>query len=101
MGLSEHEQRILEELESQLHQDDPRLARRVADLAEVRRGPRELVHAAIVFAVGFVLLLLLTFHPAFGVVGAGVMLVGLVRGARVASSFAREQANARERSASE
>lgn len=100
MALSEHEQRILEELESQLHQEDPRLARRVADLDEPRR-PRDLALAAVVFAVGFVLLLLLTFHPAFGVVGAAVMLVGLVRAARVASTLAKEQATARERSARE
>ncbi len=98
MGLSEHEQRILEQLETQLLEDDPRLARRVASLTRAEGGQRELLRAGALFAVGFVLLLLLTFHAAFGVVGAGLMLAGLIRGARAASAYAKEQASTRERS---
>ncbi len=97
MGLSEHEQRILDELETQLLTDDPRLARRVANLAKSRGGSRELIRSGVLFALGFVLLLLLTFHPAFGVVGAGLMLVALVRGGRAASTYAQEQGATRER----
>ncbi len=101
MGLSEREQRILDELESQLLTDDPRLARRVANLARTSHGSRELFRAGVLFAVGFVLLLLLTFHPAFGVAGAALMLVALVRGGRAASAYTRDQSAGRESSRKE
>lgn len=97
MGLSEREQRILDQLENQLQEDDPRLARRVQSLTRPRGGPRELLWAGALFAVGVVLLLLLTFHPAFGVLGAAVMLFALVRAGRAASTMAQEPGTSRER----
>ncbi|MFT5222621.1 MAG: hypothetical protein ACI867_000926 [Glaciecola sp.] len=91
MSLSDKEQRILQELETQLRAEDPALARRATKFAKGQTSPAALVRAGLLFTAGFVLLLLLTFHPLFGIVGAAVMLVALVQGARAFTSFAREQ----------
>ncbi len=95
MGLSDREQRILEELESQLAADDPSLARRATNFANAAGGSRSLLRSIGLFVVGVVLLLLLTFNPLFGIAGAALMLVGLVQGARAAGVYAREQVSAR------
>ena len=80
MPLSEHEERILAEIERRLHEEDPRFVRRTRR-ATTRDplGPR--VGLAIAgFAVGLVCLFFLTFHLAFGVVGFALMFASVVAG---------------------
>ena len=77
MPLSEHEERILAEIERQLEHDDPRFVSRAR---RTRRpgGPRRLWVAAALFVVGFVSLLGLVAHIAFGAVGFALMFTAVV-----------------------
>jgi ABC-type bacteriocin/lantibiotic exporter with double-glycine peptidase domain len=70
--LSPDEQRVLEEMERRLLEEDPRLARAVASLSShvatrIRRG-------ALAFIVGFVMLMLFPISLWIAVAGFGVML---------------------------
>lgn len=81
MPLSEHEERILAEIERRLHEDDPRFVRRTRR-ATGRDPLGTRLHLSIAgFAIGLVCLFFLTFHLAFGVVGFGLMFVSMVTGA--------------------
>jgi len=80
MALSEHEQRILEEIERQLAAEDPRLVARARRTAE--RSDRRLGYAIAAFVVGFVCLLGITFSLFWGVVGFGIMLGAVIVGAQ-------------------
>lgn len=80
MALSEHEQRILEEIERQLAADDPGFvarARRTAD-----RSDRRLWFAIAGFALGFLCLLGITFGIVWGVIGFALMFTSVVVGAQ-------------------
>ena len=81
MALSEHEQRILEEIERQLAAEDPALIARARRTAE--RSDRRLGHAVVAFLVGFLCLLGLTFSVVWGVLGFAIMLGAVVAGAKV------------------
>ncbi len=78
--LSEHEQRLLDQIERALYAEDPKFAStvRTTDLRTHMR--RRLRRAAIVFAVGFVLLVLGVPTNSFvvGVAGFAVMFVALL-----------------------
>jgi hypothetical protein len=76
--LSEHEQRLLDQIERALYAEDPKFAStvRTTDLRSVMR--RRLRWAGAVFAVGFVLLLLGVTQPAVGILGFLVMLAAFV-----------------------
>ena len=84
MPLSEHEERILAEIERQLAEDDPRFA------ARSRRGPGPLsgwsrtlrLRLAVALAVvGVVCVLLLAWHVAIAAVGMVLVLASIVLGA--------------------
>lgn len=79
MPLSEHEQRILREIEDNLSASDPNLAKQVSETTLYRHAVRTIVWAALGFVVGLVLLVL-TFTSSLwlGVVGFGVMLACLL-----------------------
>ncbi len=53
MPLSDHEQRILEEIERQLYEQDPKFARNVASRARKTHSAHNLRRGIAVFAVGF------------------------------------------------
>jgi hypothetical protein len=76
--LSEHEQRLLDQIERALYAEDPKFAStvRTTDLRSVMR--RRLRWAAAILVVGFVLLLLGVTEPVVGVLGFLVMLSALV-----------------------
>jgi len=57
MPLSEHEQRILEEIERRLVADDPKFARDVAAGGAQGKALKRVKRAVIMFAVGFALLI--------------------------------------------
>lgn len=76
MPLSEDEQRILHEIEQQLYETDPSLARDIADTTVYTHAYRNLKWAVLTFVVGVVVLvatLAVSFVLAFG--GFLIMLV--------------------------
>ena len=77
MPLSEHEERILAEIERQLADEDPRFVAR-ARRTRARRGPRRLTWAVVGFVLGLVLLFGLVFHIAFGFAGFALMFAAVV-----------------------
>lgn len=80
MALSEHEQRILDEIERQLAREDPALVARAR--RSVERSDRRLGYAIATFVVGVILLLGITFNLVWGLIGFATMFVGVVVGAQ-------------------
>ena len=75
MPLSEHEQRILAEIEARLREDDPRFADAVGTRTVSTHLRGRLKLAAAGFLIGFVLLFVgLQVHLLWGVLGFGLML---------------------------
>ncbi len=75
MPLNEREQRILQEIERQFYQEDPKLAETVAKTTLRSVGRRRRRLAFVVFAVGLVVMLLtFTTSPWIAVAGFIVML---------------------------
>lgn len=71
--LSEHEQKILEDIERGLQQEDPRLAQTVSTSLYTHLAKR-IRWATFAFVGGFVMLMLFWWHIAIALVGFGVML---------------------------
>jgi hypothetical protein len=91
MPLSEHEERILAEIERKLAEEDPRFVQRARKTSVSDLRGRRLRWSIAGFVVGFVLLLGLTFDLVLGLVGFGVMLVSLVVGARAVADLGDEE----------
>ena len=74
MPLSEHEQRLLDQIEKALYAEDPKFATTVrsTDLRAVMR--RRMRWAVLLFLVGFGLMLFFVSNPAFGIAGFAVMV---------------------------
>jgi hypothetical protein len=72
--LSEHEQRLLDQIERALYAEDPNFASTVrsTDLRAVMR--RRIRYAVLLFLVGFGLMLFFVTNPAFGIAGFAVMV---------------------------
>lgn len=83
MPLSEHEERILAEIERQLAAEDPRFVARTRKSRRVGRPSRTLrLRIAVTLAViGFLSLLGLVEHIVFGAIGMVLLLSGIVLGA--------------------
>jgi len=82
MPLSEHEQRMLEQLEQQLRTEDPRLATQMADTRRHRLPVGRVVAGAVLGVVGLLVVVLGVANHAIllgvlgvGVIGAGVFLL--------------------------
>lgn len=69
MPLSDHEQKILEEIERQLYEQDPKFARNVASRARKGHSARNLRRGILLFVLGFVAL--------FGFFAKPVLLLGV------------------------
>ena len=80
MPLSEHEQKMLDEMERQLFADDPRLARAFSPRRTRRRSGRRIAIGLAGVVVGLVVLVLAVALPAvwLGVIAFLVMLAGAV-----------------------
>jgi hypothetical protein len=78
--LSEHEQRLLDQIERALYQDDPKFASTVRQTDLRTHMKRRLVKAGLVLAVGFGLLLtgVVISQPLVGIAGFGVMVLALL-----------------------
>lgn len=74
MPLSEHEQRLLDQIERALYAEDPKFASavRTRDLRSVMR--RRLRYAVVLFLLGLVLMLFFVKNPGFGIAGFAVMV---------------------------
>ncbi len=74
MPLSEHEQRILEDIERRLSEDDPRFAETVSTTSLYSHLARRIRWASLAFLAGFVLLLLFFVSIWIALAGFIVML---------------------------
>lgn len=90
MPLSEHEQRILAEIERRLSEDDPGFVERARKTTSTDHRLRRLRWSVIGFVVGFVALLGLTFNIALGFGGFALMMVSVVTGATALRGLATE-----------
>lgn len=75
MPLSEHEQRMLEEIESALYAEDPKFASNVKRRRLGRSSGRRRVQAAAIFVIGLVLLVV---GPIIGISIGGFPIVSLI-----------------------
>lgn len=75
MPLSEHEQRMLEQIESALYAEDPKFASSVQRRRLGRSSGRRRLQAAAIFVVGLVLLIL---GPIIGINVGGLPILSLV-----------------------
>jgi hypothetical protein len=77
MSLSDHEQRVLQEIEQSLTHQDPALAGRMASHDSYRKARRNLVLSVCVVLAGIVVMVaLFTKSVALGFLGAVMMVVG-------------------------
>lgn len=74
MPLSEHEQRILEEIEKRLQEEDPRFADVVGRTTLYGHLTRRVRVGAVAFAAGFVMLMLFAVSVWVAIAGFAVML---------------------------
>lgn len=79
MPLSEHEQKMLDEMERQLFADDPRLARAFAPKTPPRRNGRRILIGLGAVVLGLALLILAVALPAIWL--GGIAFIGMVAGA--------------------
>lgn len=86
MPLSEHEQRILEEIERRLVADDPKFAREVSAGGAEGAALRRVKRAVVGFALGFGLLIAGLFVPDFLIVFGIAAFAAMVSSAAVIAS---------------
>ncbi len=75
MPLSDHEQRILEEIEKRLQEEDPRFAQQVTRSSLYSHVTRRIRLGALTFLAGFVMLMLFAVSVWVAIAGFGFMLV--------------------------
>lgn len=75
MPLSDHEQRILEDIERRLSEDDPRLAQAVSQTSLYTHLSRRIRWATLAFLGGFVMLMLFWLSIWVALAGFAVMLI--------------------------
>jgi len=75
MPLSEHEQRILEEIERRLAEEDPRLVKSVSESSVASHAMRRIRWGVVGFVVGFVLFLFFLLNVWYALGGFVVMLL--------------------------
>lgn len=80
MPLSEHEQRILDEIEKNLHEEDPRFARQVRRSSPAQMELSRAKLGAATFVCGFLVLIafFVTQTIFIGVLAFGAMVAGIV-----------------------
>ena len=94
MPLSEHEQRILEEIERRLAEEDPRLADQVSRTSLYTHLARRIKLTALGFLLGFVLLMLFWVNQWLALIGFVVMLGCALVAYRLLKRIGREQLRA-------
>ena len=94
MPLSDHEQRILEEIERRLAEEDPRLAETVERTSLYTHLARRIRWASLSFLAGFVMLMLFSVRLWVAAAGFGVMLVSSLLIYRYLKQMGRDQVRA-------
>ncbi len=98
MALSEHEQRVLDDIEAQLHREDPRFVERTRLTGSRRQRTHRLRLAGFGFLGGIALMAMVTFHIVWGLVGFGIMFASILVAANVArTGFRDEEGSLRQR----
>jgi len=91
MPLSDHEQRILDEIEARLAEEDPRLVEQVGRTDLYTHLARRIRLSVGAFVVGLLMLLLFTVSPWIAAAGFVVMLVSALVVYRSLGQLGREQ----------
>ena len=91
MPLSDHEQRILEEIEKRLAEDDPRLVEQVGRTDLYTHLARRIRFATLAFFVGVMLLLLFVVSPWAAAIGFVVMVLSALLIYRYLGQLGRDQ----------
>lgn len=97
MPLSDHEQRILEEIEKRLREEDPRLAETVAKASVHAHIVRRVRLGIVAFVAGFVMLMLFMVSLWVALAGFGVMLASALLVYHTIRRMARDQYEAARR----
>jgi hypothetical protein len=87
MPLSDHEQRMLEEIERRLAKEDPKFARGVSAATPYGHSIRKLKRSAVGFALGFVLLVVGLFTETLPTLGVAAFVVMLASSVVVATTL--------------
>jgi len=74
MPLNEHEQKILDEIERQLYEDDPKLAEMVSKAVRSGRNRWKMRLAAVMFVVGAVVMFV-SFTQSWAIAGMGFLIM--------------------------
>ncbi|HYX79280.1 MAG TPA: DUF3040 domain-containing protein [Actinomycetota bacterium] len=98
MPLSPDEQRILDEIEQRLAQEDPRLAEQVARTSLYTHLARRIRLSSIAFLLGFVMLMLFPIELSIAAAGFVVMVVSSLLIYRYLKQLGRDQLRAIQRS---
>jgi len=91
MPLSDHEQRILQEIEKKLREEDPRLADAVSRASPYTHAVRRIRLGALAFVAGFVMLMLFPISIWIAIVGFGLMLSAALFVYQLLKSMGRDQ----------
>jgi hypothetical protein len=94
MPLSEHEQHILEEIEKNLAEEDPRLVEAVSRTSLYTHLARRIRWASVAFLLGFVMLMLFPVSLWVAIGGFGVMLVSALLVYRYLKQLGKDQVRA-------
>jgi len=94
MPLSDHEQRILEEIERRLAEEDPRLVEQVARTTLSSHLARRIRLAAVVFVLGLVALFFFAVSIWYAVLGFGMMVASALAITRYLRQLGRDQIRA-------
>ena len=94
MPLSDHEQRILEEIERRLAEEDPRLVEQVGRTTLSSHLARRIRLAALAFFLGFLALLFFAVSMWWAVVGFGVMVAAALAITHYLRQLGRDQIRA-------
>ena len=94
MPLSDHEQRILEEIERRLAEEDPKLVEQVGRTDLYTHLARRIRLAALAFVVGFLLILLFVVSPWIAALGFVVMVLSALLIYRYLGQLGRDQVRA-------
>jgi Flp pilus assembly protein TadB len=98
MPLSDHEQRILEEIERRLAEEDPRLAEQVANTSLYTHLARRIRWSALAFLAGFFMLLLFAVSLWVAATGFALMLLSTLMIYRYLKQMGRDQIRAMQQS---
>jgi hypothetical protein len=100
MPLSDHEQRILEEIERRLAEEDPRLVEQVSRTSLYTHLLRRIRLAAFAFIAGFVLLLFGLVNTLVGLIGFATMLFSALLIYRYGKRMGQDQLRSMQRNGS-